>query len=147
MAKSKYETHVVSKFEDIEEWCKLGAQDKEIIDNLNISPSAFYEYKNKYSEFADVIRNARKKPVYSIRGALLKRATGFYYTETEWRFDKRGNEVPYRKYEKYVPPDINACKILLMHWDSFIEWTDDPLKLELKRKELELKVKMAEEWE
>lgn len=153
-APSKYETHVKSRFEEISEWLSLGATEKEIWNNLGIHKSTFYDYKSKYKEFSDLLKKGRKKPVEEIKAAMLKRAKGFQYEETKTvieRIEYNDGEVivPARKVRtetttKTALPDVAAGLVLLKHWDKESGWTTDPQSLELKKKELELKEKQAE---
>ena len=165
--KSKYDTHVKPRFEEIEKWCKRGATDKEIMQCLGISKNAFYDYKNKYKEFNDLIKNNRIDVVEEIKNALFKRATGFQYDEEKeirqyidypdevkeylnelgFNVSKFGKPVLVKtqKTRKFVVPDPTSCLILLKHWDKDNEWTGDPATLKLKKRELKLKEKQAEE--
>lgn len=165
---SKYETHVKSKFKEIEEWVKLGATEKEIWKKLDVSKSRFYEYKSKYKEFQDLLKNNRKQPVEEIKAAMLKRAKGFQYTEkkTISQFVDLPDEI-----KEYLPeevvnnikspklirieettktalPDVAAGLVLLQHWDKDkdgkTKWSRDPAQLELKQKEFEFKKEQAE---
>ena len=154
-APSKYETHVKARFTEINKWLSLGATDKEIWNNLGIHKSTFYDYKSKHKEFSDLLKNGRKKPVEEIKAAMLKRATGFQYEETKTVVERIEYEdgdtiVPARKIRtetttKTALPDVAAGLVLLKHWDKESGWTTDPQSLELKKKELELKEKQAEE--
>lgn len=145
--RSKYDTHVKSRFEEIKKWCKRGATDKEIYKALGISKDAFYKYKNEYSELNDLIKKNRIDAVEEIKNALFKRATGFQYVEKEEsnETDEDGNvKHKVRKVTKTVVPDPASCLILLKHWAKDEGWTNDPAALELKKKELKLKEKQAE---
>lgn len=154
-APSKYETHVKARFSEISEWLTLGATEKEIWNNLGIHKSTFYDYKSKYKEFSDLLKKGRKKPVEEIKAAMLKRAKGFQYEEVKTiveriEYDDDGDViVPARKVRtetttKTALPDVAAGLVLLKHWDKESGWTSDPQSLELKKKELELKEKQAE---
>ena len=153
-APNKYDTHVKPRFNEIEEWLSLGATEKEIWNNLNIHKSTFYDYKSKYKEFSDLLKKGRKKPVEEIKAAMLKRAKGFQYEETKTiieRIEYNDGEliVPARKVRTEVTtktalPDTAAGLVLLQHWAKDEGWTRDPQSLELKKKELQLKEKQAE---
>lgn len=145
--KGKYETDVKSRFSEIQRWASVGATEKEIYENLGISESAFYKYKATHEEFKEVLKKARKKPVLEIKAALFKRAIGFQYSEKKEIEDSSGF---YRveHMTKTALPDPASAMILLKHWDKENEWTNDPATLELKKRELALKEKIAEdnEW-
>ena len=145
--KNKYETDVKPRFKEIAEWCKLGATDKEIIENLNISKDTFYTYKKNHVEFSDLIKKSRKSVVYQLKAALFKRATGFKESEITRVIDPDGGMTETIK-ERYYAPDPASALILLKHWAKNEGWTNDPAQLDLKKKELEYKKEMAikDEW-
>lgn len=167
---SKYESDVKSRFEEIEEWLKTGATDKEIAENLGINKATICEYKKRFPEFNELIKRGRKQPVQAIKAALFKRATGFSYEEKktvtlavefpkdlkktldEHGIDVSGMSTPYvskvETYEKYALPDPASAMILLKHWDKEGGWTNDPASLNLKKQELELKKQHfeSEDW-
>lgn len=156
--KSKYETHVKSRFDEISEWLNLGAPEKEIWTNLGIHKSTFYDYKSKHKEFSDLLKKGRKKPVNDIKAAMLKRAKGFQYEEKKvitQRIEYEDGEViiPARLVRteittKTALPDTAAGLVLLQHWDldekGKPKWSRDPASREIKQRELELKEKQAE---
>ena len=168
--KSKYETVIVPRLDEITEMLKLGATDKEIAETLGINKGTFSSYKKQYSEFDEFIKKGRKKPIIKIKASLFKRATGFEYVEkkvekhfieipktikevlTKLDYDLNAIEQPQItkviETTKYVVPDPASCMILLKHWAKDEGWTNDPAQLDLKKKELELKQKTAEkdEW-
>lgn len=140
---SKYESDVKPRFEEITEWLTIGATDREIADNLGINKATMCEYKKKYAEFNELIKNGRKKPVQAIKAALFRRATGFVYTEKTTTISEK-NGYTEQTFEKYALPDPASAMILLKHWDKEHGWTNDPQQLELKKQELELKKKHLE---
>ena len=78
---SKYETDVKPRFDEITEWLKIGATDKEVAENLGINKATICEYKKRFPEFNELIKCSRKQPIQAIKAALFKRATGFNYQE------------------------------------------------------------------
>jgi hypothetical protein len=156
---NKYDTDVKPRFEEIAEWLKIGATDKEIAENLGINKATICEYKKRYPEFNELIKNGRKAPVQAIKAALFKRATGFVYSEKkvirkQIVIDGEDDEsipaelVQTETYTKCALPDPASAMILLKHWDKESEWTQDPAMLKLKKKEFELKKEHMEsgEW-
>lgn len=145
--KNKYDTNVKPRFEEIKEWLRIGATDREVADNLGINKATMCEYKKKYNEFNELIINSRRKPVQDIKAALFKRATGFTYTESKFIEDDEGHWKK-ETFTKAALPDPASAMILLKHWDKEHEWTNDPASLQLKKEELEYKKEMAlkDEW-
>lgn len=159
-APSKYESCVKSRFDEIAEWLELGATEKEIYTNLGIGKDSWIEYKRKYNELADLIKNGRKNPVIQIKKAMMKRAIGFQYEEKKVvtqrvEFDDgSGLKIPAKVIRteittKTALPDAAAGLILLQHWDlnedGSTKWSRDPASRELKKEELEFKKKQAED--
>lgn len=167
---SKYENDVKPRFAEIKEWLKIGATDKEIAENLGINKATICEYKKKYPEFNELIKEGRKAPVQAIKAALFKRATGLHYSEKKtvteqiklpkdlqqfleecgFNFAEQIEKpvlIRTEVYEKYALPDPASALILLKHWDKETEWSHDPATLKLKKKELELKKQHMENME
>ena len=159
-APSKYETEVKSRFNEITEWLEVGATEKEIYTNLGVCKDSWIRYKNKYSELTDLIKNGRKNPVIQIKKAMLKRAVGFQYEEKKVTTQQivldgpDGIPMPAKVIKteittKTALPDAAAGLILLQHWDlnedGSTKWSRDPANRELKKEELELKKKQAED--
>lgn len=165
--KNKYDTHVKPRFNEITEWLKSGASEKEIWNNLGIVKSTFYEYKNKYKDFSNLLKN-RESPVEEIKAAMFKRAKGFQYSEkrviTQYidlpeeiicllpeevvKGVKRPKLIKVEETTKTALPDVAAGLVLLQHWDKDetgkTKWSRDPAQLEMKKEELEFKKEQAE---
>lgn len=140
--KSKYDTIIKPRETEIAEMLKLGATDKEIAKNLRISPQTFCEYKTRFPEFNEFIKENRKSPIIAIKAALFKRACGYTATEKTINETKDGTFITIK--EKHIPADPASAMILLKHWARDEGWTNDPAQLQLKERELELKKQLAE---
>lgn len=146
--KSKYDTIIKPRLDEITEMLKIGATDKEIAENLDISPQTFCEYKKLYPEFNEFIIKGRKRPITQIKAALYNRAVGYDYQEITVNTDSEGNETTTIK-TRHLPADPACAMILLKHWDKdpktgAAKWTNDPASFELRKRELELKEKEIE---
>ena len=143
---SKYESEVKPHLEEIRKAVEAGATDKEIADAFGISLSTIYDYKKKYSDFSSAFARGRKRIVFEIKGALLKKALGFEYEEEKrvGRKDKNGeNIVLVEKYKRYCVPSETAAAMLLRNYDE--TWRDnDKASAEIRRQETELKKAIAE---
>lgn len=164
--KNQYETHVVPYFSQISEWLTNGATERQIAENLGIGYSSFNRYKTDYREFRELLKNGRRNLVAELRGALVKRAIGFDYTET--KVVKEHTEFPelIRDFllengftqeeldkamlvkteiaQKHALPDVAALNLALKNYDKD-NWANDPQTLELKKEELELRKKQVEQ--
>lgn len=91
MAKSKYESHVAPRLEEIKDWCRNGATDEEIYKQLGISKDTFYEYKKKYADFSDTLKHTRNYCDGEIENALYKAAKdGNVTAMIFWLKNRRG---------------------------------------------------------
>ena len=144
--KSAYETTIKPRFSEISEWLKNGATEKQIAYNLGISYSTFNKYKAEKKEFAEFLKNGRETLVLKLRGALVKKALGFDYTEKKKYRKKDENGVISEYVEettKQALPDVAALNLCLKNYDPY-EWANDPQALRIKEKELELRREIAD---
>ena len=74
MAKSKYESHVAPRLEEIKDWCRNGATDLEIYTRLGIGKDSFYEYKKQFPEFSDTLKYSKEYCDGQIENALFEAA-------------------------------------------------------------------------
>lgn len=143
--KGAYETKIKPRFSDISEWLKHGATERQIAYNLGVSYSTFNKYKVEKSEFAELLKNGRQSLVLELRGALVKKALGFTYTEIKkYQKTENGQAVAYiEETTKTAPPDVAALNLCLKNYDPD-DWANDPQALALKREELELRRQIAD---
>ena len=140
---------VKDNLDHIKKWAELGATEEQIAESLGISRSAFSEYKKQYKELNDTIKNARMSLVIDLKDTLVQRAKGFEYEEKKQYIKKdevTGNKTQYTEIStKKALPDVAALNLCLKNWDE--AWQNDPSMYELKKAELELRKKMAEQKE
>lgn len=145
--KSVYDTMIEPRFDEIREWLENGATEKQIYENLGVGRNAFYKYKKEKKEFKEFLKNGRKSLILQLRGALVKKAFGFNYTEikTIKLRDKNGEMIErVEVYDRVALPDVAALNLCLKNYDAD-EWANDPQANAIKREELELKKKMYED--
>ena len=138
--KSAYDTIIKPRFEEITEWLRNGATEKQIYTNLGIDKDTFYKYKRSKTDFSDLLKRGRESLVIQLRGALIKKALGYTYTETK-RYTKIEDGKPVQYAEdttKTAHPDVAALNLCLKNYDPD-DWANDPQLLKLKEKELELR--------
>lgn len=143
--KSKYESHVLPHFDQIEKWLNNGATEKQIADSLGIAESTLHEYKNKYPEFLELFKKKRTALIEDLRGAIVKRAMGYDYEETTTTIrQEKGKQVQVvEKKRKHMPPDVAALNLALKNYDE--EWhNDDMHTLKMREQEMDLKKQKAE---
>lgn len=157
---SKYESHIKPNFEQIDKWLNSGASEKQCAENLGISYATWNNYKKQYNEFYELCTKPRTKLVENLRSALVKKALGFEYEETEEyvkqevvkdpvtnKYVPVGNPVMHRRtVTKQALPDTTAIFGALNLYDD--EYCKDKKQYELKQQELELRKMIADskEW-
>lgn len=150
--KSTYDTVILPHIEEIKEWLRQGKTDKECANLLGITPRTFSKHKNSISSFSSIIEKEREPKVEEIENSMFKSATGFTkkvqkamkVKTVEYENGKRLREtekIEYYDEEIFIPPNVTAGIFLLKNWGDYV---NDPQTLELKRRELELKEKIAD---
>lgn len=138
---NKYDTHVKPYLQDIKDALERGVEENKIAESLGISVSAWCDYKNKFSEFAEVFKSADKSGILSrLDGALMKAAEGYEYQEKKQyiKTDEDGEKVTYTEITtKHQPPNVTAIFGAYNRYDP--NYIKDRAYYELKRQELELK--------
>ena len=73
MAKSKWE-EVKEKLVLVEGWARDGLTDEQISNNLGISKTTFYKFKDDHSELSGLLKKGKEVIDYQVENALLKNA-------------------------------------------------------------------------
>lgn len=129
MAKSKYETEVLPRLNEIKNWVLAGATDKEVMERLGIKNTAFYLYKGKHAEFAETLKKTKAIADAEVVGALYKRAMGYEVEEWEEVYNGAGELVSKKVKKRHIPPDPTSMNFWLVHrqrseWGAMVEATD-----------------------
>lgn len=144
--KPVYDTKIAPHLEEIKQAVEGGATVAEVAAALGVAESTLNKYKAEKKELSAAFACGRACIVIKIRGALLKKALGFNYTEEKkiGRKDAKGeNIVAVEKYTKYCPPSETAAAMLLRNYDD--SWIDkDSATTELKKQEFELRKAIAD---
>ena len=91
----------------IEGWARDGLTDEQIAKNIGISKQTFYDWKKKYADFSDSLKNGKEVIDIQVENSLLKRALGYEYEEVSEKFE--GGILTERKItKKQVVPDTTA---------------------------------------
>ena len=143
---SKYKSDVEPRLEEVRQWAKAGATNREIAAALSVDESTFYDYQNRFPEFSEAIRQGRMSGVPEVKTALLRLAVGMEVTETVTTVEpgEDGKMHPVRSHitKKQLPPDLKAIETYLRN--SADEYTDmDATTRMVKEAEAELKRMMA----
>jgi hypothetical protein len=85
-----------------------GYTDEQIYNSLGIASSTFYNWKNKYPEFAEALRKNKQYFDYKVEDALIKSALGYEYEETEVIASSDGKNPRVKKTKKQAHPNVTA---------------------------------------
>ena len=93
MAKSKYESHVLPRLEEIKDWARNGATDEQIYKKLRISKQAFYDYQKRYPDFLDILKYSKDYCDAQVENALYQKAIkGDTLAQIFWLKNRRPNK-------------------------------------------------------
>lgn len=163
--KSKWETDIKPNLPLIQEMAKTMTE-KQIADSLGISYTGTWSVcKQQHPELVEVLKKGRQNLVAELRGALIKKAKGYEYTETKETTERvkwpdelyammidagftpqqigQARLVKTEIAHKIMSPDVAAINLALKNYDKE-NWSNDPQQLELKKRELELREKQIE---
>ncbi|PUA40656.1 transposase [Paenibacillus elgii] len=141
---SKYETHVLSRFNEIRGWCQEGLTNEQMSEKLGIHPASWYEYASKHPAFAELINWGKSVTINRVENSLLKAAMGYEYEEikTIVEEDKNGKKrTRIEKVKRHQPPNPTAMIFYLKNrapneWNDRREIIVDTKALEQQRKQL-----------
>lgn len=121
-----YEKWVAGKEEEIEEWCKQGADLNGIAEFLGCGISTLKRIKKRYPKFQELLDRGGEVANETIISSLFKRAKGYEAEETitEVKVSPDGSaQTTYvKKVKKHVPPDTTAAIFWLKNRTK--EWRD-----------------------
>lgn len=102
----------------IQGWARDGLIDEQIAKNMGVAYSTFKEWKKKYSDFSDALKQGKEVVDRQVENALFKNAVGFMYEEEA--VTNAGEVVTVKKYSK---PNITA-QIFWLKNRKMKEWRD-----------------------
>ena len=134
--KCKFDTVIRPNLELISEMLQF-MDEKQVIPCFGISKTSWYEYKNKFPEFAELVAYARVRLATTLKSKLKMKALGYTVKETHVRTPE-GPEGGYRdEYTKEIAPDFASIDRLLQNIDP--TWrTEDSEAREIKKKQTDI---------
>ena len=121
----------------IEGWARQGLTDEQISKNMNVSYSTFREWKKKYSALSAALKKGKTPVDFEVENALLKRAMGFEYEETETIIEEVDGKQRKRikKIKKVALPETSAIIFWLKNrmpeqWRKFNPVVEAKIKAE-----------------
>lgn len=123
MAKGKYQEWLTKEgLLRLQGWARDGLSDEQIAANMGITDSTFYEWKKKYPEISEALKEGKDVVDRQVENALLKSALGYKYDEvTEERRDDM--LVVTKVVHKEVQPNTTA-QIFWLKNRKRAEWRD-----------------------
>jgi hypothetical protein len=122
---NKYNSIVKPHIEngDISSWVQ-DMTEYQICEKLNISVSAFNEYKKQHSELQDALNSGRTELVSDLKKTLIQKAKGYQDTEVKENWETRKQSdgsyklVLIGKTIKTfnIPPDLGAISLLMKNY-------------------------------
>lgn len=104
MAKGKYQEWLEPEgLLKMEGWARDGLTDEQIAQNIGITTSTLYAWKNKYSEISEALKKGKEVIDRQVENALLKRALGYKYDEVTIEYG-----IETKRVTKEVVPDVTA---------------------------------------
>ena len=87
----------------LEAWARDGLTDEQIAENMGISASTLYDWKNKYSDISESLKRGKEVVDVLVENALFKRALGYEYKEVT-----KEDGVTTKVVTKHMAPDTTA---------------------------------------
>lgn len=115
MAKGKYEKWLTTEgLLMLEAWAREGLTDEDIaVKKMGISRSTLSEWKNKYPDISDALKNGKEISDAKVENALFQKAIGCTCTETTKELVKNPETGEFelkvtKEVTKQIPPDTTA---------------------------------------
>lgn len=148
---------IKKNFKKIEQLLQAGHTEKKVAQSIGIAYSTWNKYKTEHEEFSELIIKSREEPVDNLVAQMYQSGMGF--TKTIKRAMKLKEElfdpvtgkkscsrekIAFYEEEIYIPPNFQAAKFLIMNWGKDLKYCSEPRMMELREKELQHKIDMAE---
>lgn len=134
MAKGKFEYWTTKDgLTLLEGWARDGLSDQQIADKIGIVSSTFYEWKKRFPEISEALKNSKEIVDYEVENALLKKALGGDVTamifwlknrrSSQWRdkpqdaSEKKQTETPISAWPGHLDPMLIADSFHPVHRD------------------------------
>ena len=110
----------------LEAWARDGLSNEQIAENMGISESTFYEWKDKYPKFSESLKKNKEIVDIEVENAMHKKALGydvpikkaFKVKETIYENGKKIKEtekIEYAEETMHIPADTTAQIYWLKH--------------------------------
>ncbi len=152
-----YEEKVKPNLERVKELASEGLTQEQIANAFGVNYRTFKRYIEEEEELRQALNSGRETAIKEVENAMFQSAIGGKVTVKKgmkvkkviYENGKKKGEVetvePYDE-EIYVKPDTQAGIFLLKNWAKD-RYSADPIMHDLKRREVELKEKLADQVE
>jgi hypothetical protein len=107
--KGKYEKWLTNEgLLRVQGWARDGLTDEQIAENMQIGDRTFYEWKVRFPQIAQVLKESKDVADWQVENALHKAACGWEYDETTKEPGKDGKLVITKVVHKVVQPNPTA---------------------------------------
>lgn len=120
----------------VEGWARDGLSDEQIAANIGIAGRTYYEWQERFPQFAQAIKKGKAPVDYQVENALFKSATGYtvkVMKPMKLREEKQKvgegrivtERVEYVEEEVYIPPQT-AAQVFWLKNRRPDKWRDKP---------------------
>ena len=88
-------------------WARDGLTNEQMANNIGISLSTFYRWKNANCDFCNAIKDGKEVADYEVENAMYRAALGYHITESKQILGRNGELITLNS-ERYVQPSISA---------------------------------------
>ena len=123
MAKGKYQEWLTNEgLLRLQGWARDGLTDEQIAENIGINVCTLYDWKNKYPNIADALKDGKDVADRQVENALFKSALGYTFDEVTKEL-KDDELVVTKVVHKEVQPNTTA-QIFWLKNRKRAEWRD-----------------------
>lgn len=101
-----------------------GLTDKQISYVLNIAESTLNEYKKKYPDFSESLKNGKEYADNIVEKSLFERAKGYKHEDVH--ISNYQGKITITPIIKHYPPDTTSCIFWLKNRKP-LEWRENPV--------------------
>lgn len=137
-SKGKYEKWLTEDgLTKLQAWARDGLTDLQISHKCGISTSTLYDWKNRYPEISEALKDGKEVVDLEVENALFKSACGYEYEEVITDYNASGEVTSSKTIRKFQPPNTTA-QIYWLKNRKRDTWKDNHDKIEIERERVEI---------
>lgn len=111
--KSKYDTNIKPYLTEIKQERRAGATEKQIYEKYRVNRDSFYQYKKKFPEFAEILKESKEHLIADIKDSVFKTAKGgFIKTKKKYKY-YQGKKILIGEETEVMAPNTTAQAMAL----------------------------------